>query len=455
MNIKNVKKSRKHKNGGGMMKRKKYDNLLNWKQNHIKMPYMLMGARQTGKTYILTEFCKNEFQNYLYLNLENRETIREVFEQTLVPEEIIQNIEAILNVNIEVENTILFLDEIQVSERAIHSLKYFAESEKNYKIVCAGSLLGVKINRFKSSFPVGKVWMDYLYPLDFEEFLMAIGENKLLTLIAQSYQEMKPMLEPTHQKALKLYYEYLCIGGMPSVVNNYLQNEKQINKVEDEILNMIVLSYLADMAKYTQNTESIKNNKIYQSIPAQLGKENKKFKYSLVEPSARSREYETSLEWLISSNMVIKCNNIKVPQSPLKAYQDDSFKVYLSDIGLLRVLANLSKNEIILNKNMLYKGVMAENYVAQILYSKNKELYYWQVSNQYEVDFVINLEGDIIPIEVKASDNVTSKSLNQYIKRYQPKYAIRISTKNFGFENQIKSIPLYASHLIGGNKCKD
>ena len=321
------------------MKRKIYQNLLKWKEEKIKMPYMLVGARQTGKTYILENFCKNEFENYIYINLDKMENISKVFEQTIVPEEIILNIETVLNIDINIENTIIFLDEIQVSERAISSLKYFCESEKDYKIVCAGSLLGVKINRFKSSFPVGKVWIDYLYPMDFEEFLLAIGEEKLLKIIENSYKNMVPMLESLHEKALKLYYEYICIGGMPVAILNYIDNEKNITKFDDEINNIIITSYIADMAKYTQNIESIRNARIYNSIPAQLGKENKKFKYSLVEKSARAREYESSLDWLISSNMILKCDNIKTPKSPLKAYTDDTFKVYLSDMGLLRALA--------------------------------------------------------------------------------------------------------------------
>ena len=413
------------------------------------MPYMLVGARQTGKTYILENFCKNEFENYIYINLDKMESISKVFEQTIVPEEIILNIETVLNIDINIENTIIFLDEIQVSERAISSLKYFCESDKDYKIVCAGSLLGVKINRFKSSFPVGKVWIDYLYPMDFEEFLLAIGEEKLLKIIENSYKNMVPMLESLHEKALKLYYEYICIGGMPVAILNYIDNEKNITKFDDEINNIIITSYIADMAKYTQNIESIRNARIYNSIPAQLGKENKKFKYSLIEKSARAREYESSLDWLISSNMILKCDNIKTPKSPLKAYKDNTFKVYLSDMGLLRALAKISINEIISNKNMIYKGILAENYVAEILFAKNRELYYWQVnSGMYEVDFLINIDGDIIPVEVKASDNTTSKSLNYYIKRYKPKYSIRISSKNFGFSNNIKSIPLYAIHLL-------
>ena len=430
------------------MQRKIYEKLLYWKNNKIKMPYMLIGARQTGKTYILTEFCKTEFENYVYINLDSMENIRRIFEQTIEPEEIIKNIEAVMEINIDIEKTIIFIDEIQVSERAISSLKYFCESEKEYKIVVAGSLLGVKINRFKSSFPVGKVWIEYLYPMDFEEFLLSIGEEKLLKLIKESYYELKPMLDVTHKKALDLYNEYLCIGGMPAAILNYIENNKNIFQFNEEILQMIITSYLADMSKYTENIESIRNNKIYNSMPAQLGKENKKFKYSLVEKSARAREYESSMEWLLTSNMLLKCQSVSNPKSPLKAYIENNFKIYLSDIGLLRVLCKISINEIFTNKNMLYKGVFIENYVAENLYCKYRELYYWALGNEYEVDFLINLDGDIIPIEVKASDNTTSKSLNYYIKRYKPKYAIRLSTKNFGEANGIKSIPLYASFLI-------
>ena len=431
------------------MKRNLYHNLLNWKKENIKLPYMLVGARQTGKTYIIEEFCKNEFEKYIYLNLDIREDIREIFEKTLIPEEIISNIEVLLNIDINIENTIIFIDEIQVSERAISSLKYFCESDKPYKIITAGSLLGVKINRFKSSFPVGKVWIDYLYPMTFEEFLEAIGEEKLLKIIKQCYENMEPMLESLHQKALNLYYDYICIGGMPAAILHYIENDKNVLKFKDEINEIIITSYMADMAKYTENIESIRNAKIYNSIPAQLGKENKKFKYSLVEKSARAREYESSLEWLIASNMILKCNSIKTPKSPLKAYLDNNFKIYLSDIGLLRVLSKISVNEILINKNMLFKGVLTENYVAEILNAKYRELYYWQIgSGMYEVDFLINIDGDIIPIEVKANDNVTSKSLRYYVDRYKPKYSIRISTKNFGMSNLIKSIPLYAAHLI-------
>lgn len=248
--------------------------------------------------------------------------------------------------------------------------------------------------------------------MDFEEFLLAIGENKLLELIKESYIEMKPMLDITHEKALKLYNEHICLGGMPAAILNYIEHDKNILKFEDDVLNMIITSYLADMSKYTENIEAIRNNKIY------------------------------------SSNMLLKCQAIETPKSPLKAYTESNFKIYLSDIGILRVLSKISINEIITNKNMHYKGVFIENYVAENLFSKYRELYYWTLGNIYEVDFLINIDGDIILIEVKSSDNTTSKSLKYYIGRYKPKYSIRLSSKNFGEANVIKSIPLYASFLI-------
>lgn len=430
------------------MERKLYKKLLEWKESKKKMPFMLIGARQTGKTYLLNEFCQKEFENFVYLNLDSMEDIRKIFEETINPEEIIKSIEALLQIDVDVENTVIFIDEIQVSERAISSLKYFCESEKQYKILVAGSLLGVKINRFKSSFPVGKVWIDYLYPMDFEEFLLAIGEVKLLELIKEAYKNMTPMLAAVHEKALKLYNDYICIGGMPIAILNYIEHGKDVMKFEDDVLNMIITAYLADMAKYTENIEAIRNNKIYNSMPAQLGKENKKFKYSLVEKSARAREFESAMEWLLSSGMILKCQSITSPKSPLKAYTEDNFKAYLSDIGLLRVLSKINVSEIITGRNMIYKGVFIENYIAENLYSRYRELYYWRLGNAYEVDFLINDNGDIVPVEVKASDNTSSKSLKYYVERYKPKYAIRLSTKHFGFVNNIKSVPLYASFLI-------
>ncbi len=429
------------------MYRKIEEELKEWKTNY-KMPLMLIGARQTGKTYILEEFCKNSFDNYVYINLDKEENIAKVFEETIDPSVIIEKIEIIKNIIINPDNTIIFFDEIQVSERAITSLKYFCESDKPYKIVCAGSLLGVKINRFKSSFPVGKVTIKYLYPMDFEEFLIALGEFNLINEIRKHYESNEQLMESIHEKALDLYKKYLVLGGMPMMINNFIINNFNISHVNFEIQDQIITSYLADMNKYTENTEGIKNSQIYTSIPKELARVNNTFKYSIVDKDARKIRYESSLDWLLASNMLLKCDLTEKNESPLKAFiNSDKFKLYLSDVGLLRALSNLDYSEVIFDKNEMFKGVLTENYIACEFYPKFKELCYYNF-DKYEIDFLIKIDGDIIPVEVKSGRRTNSKSLNEYIKKYNPKYSIRISSKNFGFENNIKSVPLYAVFCI-------
>ena len=429
------------------MYRKIEEELKKWK-NDYKMPLMLVGARQTGKTYILEKFCKNNFDNYVYINLDKEEDIAEIFENTIEPDTIVEKIEIIKNIVINPEDTIIFFDEIQVSERAITSLKYFCESEKPYKIVCAGSLLGVKINRFKSSFPVGKVTIKYLYPMFFEEYLIALGEEKLLNEIKIHYDSNESLMNPIHEKALDLYKKYLVLGGMPALINNFIENDCNISHVNFELQEQIITSYLADMNKYTENSEGIKNNQIYNSIPKELARENNIFKYSIVDKDARKIRYESSLDWLLASNMILKCDLAEKNESPLKAFASlDKFKLYLSDVGLLRSLSNLDYSEILLDKNEMFRGVLTENYIACELYPKSKELFYYNF-DRYEIDFLLKLDGDIIPVEVKSGRRTNSKSLNEYIKKYNPKYSIRISSKNFGFEDNIKSVPLYAVFCI-------
>ena len=429
------------------MYRKIEKDLEEWKNNY-KMPLMLVGARQTGKTYVLEKFCKSNFENYIYINLEKEQDIQKIFAETLEPEQIIEQLQILKKIDFDVENTIIFLDEIQVSERAITSLKYFCESEQPYKIVCAGSLLGVKINRFSSSFPVGKVIIKYLFPMDFEEYLIAINETKLLEEIRVHYQKNEPLLTAIHEKALDLYKKYLVLGGMPVMIEEFIKKDYQVSKVDFEIQDYIIATYLADMNKYTENTEGIKNSKIYNAIPKSLARENNIFKYSIVSKDARKTRYESSLDWLLSSNMILKCSLTERNESPLKAFMSgDKFKIYLSDSGLLRALSNIDYQEILLEKTKIYKGVLTENYVACELNTKTRELYYYTF-DKYEIDFLLKIEGEIIPVEVKSSRRTNSKSLNAYIEKYHPKYAIRISEKNFGFENNVKSVPLYAVFCI-------
>lgn len=423
------------------------EDLKKWK-NDSKMPLMLVGARQVGKTYVLENFCKENYEKYIYINLDKEENISQIFESSIDPDTIIEKIEIIKNINIDIENTIIFFDEIQVCERAITSLKYFCESVKPYKIVCAGSLLGVKINRFKSSFPVGKVTIKYLYPMNFEEFLLSLNEDKLIDEIKTHYITNESVVEPIHEKAMDLYKKYLVLGGMPQVINDFLNNEKNITHVNFGLQEQIITSYLADMNKYTENSEGVKNSQIYNSIPKELARVNNTFKFSLVDESARKSRYESSLDWLLASNMVLKCDLTEKNESPLKAFVNSlKFKLYLSDVGLLRSLSNIEYNEILLDKNEMFRGVLTENFVACSLFSKSKELYYYNF-DKYEIDFLVKIDGEIIPIEVKSGRRTNSKSLNEYIKKYNPKYSIRISGKNFGFDNNIKSVPLYAVFCI-------
>lgn len=312
-------------------------------------------------------------------------------------------------------------------------------------------LLGVKLKRFHSSFPVGKVEMINMFPMDFEEFLYTqnFGEY-MVNLIIECFDNNKPIDEVTHEKLIDLYRKYLCVGGMPEMVSDFISNDMNILNMNKKILEDIISAYLNDMNKYVSNkSEAVKNKAIYNSIPVQIGNKSNKFQYMKIDKNARSRDYESSLEWLISSNMIYKCcklNNINIPPEAYK--NNDFFKIYMGDSGILTTKLKINVNEIYLNKTFLYKGEITENYVANQLIFNNVSLYYWTTNSNSEIDFIVYNDDGIIPIEVKASDNTQSKSLNEYVKRYKPKYSIRLSTKNFGFENNIKSVPLYATFLI-------
>ena len=435
------------------MKRKIYGELLKWKKENIDTPLMVIGAPQVGKTYIIREFCEKEFQKNIYINLFEHNEIVELFAQKISTEEKFTRLEIILNMSIDLENTIIFFDEIQESEELISSLKYFCEDKRPFKIICAGSLLGVKINRFHSSFPVGKVRMINMYPMNFEEFILAnmpeMGET-LINEIKNCYDKNEKMTDVLHQKLMDLYKRYMCIGGMPACVNNYLNCNKDILKYDKKIIQNIINSYLNDMNKYVLNSfEATRIKEIYKTIPAQLENTSKKFQYSKIKKGARSKDYESALNWLYSSNLIHKCTALSSINIPPKAYIDtEVFKLFVSDIGILTSLLEISYNQIILNDNFLYKGVLAENYVADEFVFNEISLYYWKSKSDAEIDFIIYNDDGLIPIEVKSSDNTKSKSLNVYMQKYKPKYAIRISSKNFGYENNIKSVPLYAAFLI-------
>ena len=430
------------------MKRKFYGTLKKWKETNIKMPLMVIGARQIGKTYIINKFCKNEFEDYVYINFMEKLNFIDIFEEKTEFETKIKKIELDLNKKIDPEKTIIFFDEIQESEAAISSLKQFCESSKSYHVICAGSLLGVKIHRFHSSFPVGKVQIEYMHPMDFEEFLIALDKQMWVDEIKRCYDNIEEI--SIHEKLLELYRTYLCIGGMPAAVKAYKDVNEEILLWDKKIIKNIITSYLADMNKYTLNhTESIKIEKLYNSIPSSLAKENKKFQYKDIEPTANKRGFENAIDWLKSSEMILQCFMVNKIEPPLKVYeQNDYFKLYLNDVGLLTSLLDINFSDILLDNNFMFKGAIAENYIAQTLVANGLPLHYWKSQNTAEIDFLLYNEDGIIPIEVKAKDNTKSKSMKIYIEKYNPKYSIRISSKNFGFNNNIKSIPLYAAFLI-------
>lgn len=305
------------------MERKIYKELIKWKNTDMKKPLMIIGARQIGKTYIIKEFCQKEFKQYIYINLLEHSEIIKIFKQEINTAEKFNRMKIYLDIDIDIENTIIFFDEIQESEELISSLKYFNESEEPFKIICAGSLLGVKLKRMHTSFPVGKVKMLNMYPMDFEEFLMANGNQGLIDEIYKCYNDNIPMDTVLHEKALNLYRLYLCVGGMPEAIKNLLDNDKDILKFDKSIIEDIILSYLNDMNKYVQNkAESIKIEDIYKSIPSQLGNKSNKFQYGKISSNARKRDYETALDWLLSSTMVHKCtilNKVEIP--PLRIYR--------------------------------------------------------------------------------------------------------------------------------------
>ena len=433
------------------MKRKFREELNNWKNTGMKKPLLVIGARQIGKTYVIEEFIREEFDNYLNFNLEKDTAIREIFDKSIDAEIIIQNLELYLGKKIDIEKTILFFDEVQVSENFIVSLKYFNESDKNYKIICAGSLLGVKLNHFEKSFPVGKVDIKYMNQMNFEEFLIATGNDLLRDKIVDCYINMSPMPDAIHNKLLELYKKYICIGGMPEAVQNFIDNNLDVLLFDKNIISGIREMYIADMSKYIKNkTESIKIDKIYKNIPVQLSKENKKFQYKCLEQNARKRKYESALEWLMESRLILINYNLKKIEVPLKVYmEEDAFKIYLNDVGLLTNISELNFSDIMLDKNFMFMGALTENYVAEELNVNENSLYYWTSGQEAEVDFILYSNQDgIIPIEVKSGIRVNSKSLNIYMEKYKPNYAMRISARNFGFENNIKSVPLYAVFCI-------
>ena len=431
------------------MKRKILESLVEWKTSEERKPLILNGARQVGKTYILEEFGKEHFENVIYLNMEIEGAVRNFIENELSPRKIIQFIESTKRQKIIPEKTLIFFDEIQASERTLTSLKYFCEQTPEYYIVAAGSLLGVAINREKYSFPVGKVNEFYMFPLDFEEFLWALGYEKLAEEIKKHYANNEAMPEALHNVALEFYQKYFIVGGMPAAVKTFIKTEDflKVQVVQNNINN----EFIVYMTKYADTLTSVKIRACYDSIPAQLAKENTKFQYKVVQRGGTATIFGEAIEWLNLANITLKCQRLEHGFIPINAYMDlINFKLYMGDIGILTLRSEIPLQTILstIETDNTFLGAMTENYVAQCFKAKNYRLAYWQSEGKAEVDFVLQLDGKVIPIEVKKGRRNRAKSLGVFMEKYKSEYAIRISKKNFGFENNIKSVPLYAVFCI-------
>ena len=431
------------------MKRKIYEELLKWKNSNDRKPLILQGARQVGKTYILNMFGASEYSNVVYCNFEQDENLKAFFESDLIPENILAKLQNYKRKQIIAGQTLIIFDEIQACPKAVTSLKYFNEEANEYHIIASGSLLGISVYRQVYSFPVGKVQLLNMYPMDFEEFLLAIGEEFLVGEIKRCYMENMPMENAFHIRAIELYKKFLYIGGMPEIVSEFISsgNIDIIRDKQQYILN----AYFNDMGKYNRSSEIPKTRLIFKNISTQLAKENKKFKYSDVKSGGRAREFEQSIEWVCYAGIASQLYRLEQIKLPLLSHASlDDFKFYMCDVGLCSASQNILLDDIVFDNVRFddFKGGLTENYVNNQLCANGLEIYYWTSKNQAEVDFVTRIGNDIIPIEVKSNDNVKSKSLGVYVNTYNPKYAIRISLKNFGFEKGIKSIPLYAVFCI-------
>lgn len=434
------------------MERKAMSALMAWKDKPNRMPLILNGARQVGKTYLLREFGAKCFENTIYVHLENQVAVSAFFEGDLTSIRILKYLEAVYNQPIVAEKTLIIFDEIQCSERALMALKTFCEEAPEYHVAAAGSLLGVAVNREKYSFPVGKVDEISLFPLDFEEFLWAMGKRFFSEEIRAHYAENQPFPDPIHQMLTELYRHYLITGGMPAVVKQFTENQSFIDVAD--IQGRILNEYLADMAKYATASTSVRIRACYNSIPAQLAKENTKFQYKVVQRGGSATIFGESIDWLESAGIVLKCQKTNHGHMPIAAYAELSdFKLYMADTGLLTMKSGLAYQTILstIEQDNAFMGALAENYVAQQFAANHIPLFYWKNDNTAEVDFVLQSGTDIIPVEVKKGKRNKSISMNIFAQKYGSPYSIRISQKHFGFDNKIKSVPLYAVFCVGND----
>ena len=423
------------------MYRKIISELENWKRNENRKPLIIQGARQVGKTWIMQEFSRKHFEKTVYINFESSIRLQQIFKDDFSIPRILSIFEIESGIRIEPHNSLIILDEIQEAEKGLTALKYFQENAPEYFVMAAGSLLGVSLQK-NSSFPVGKVDFLNLYPLSLEEFLLNISEGALASALKAQQWEV---VQPFHEKLIQLLRTYYFVGGMPEAVQTYIQTQNfaQVRKVQSSIL----LGYENDFAKYAPIDIVPKIRMVWQSALGQLAKENKKFIYGQIKNGARAAEFEAAINWLTNAGLVLKSSLVSKPTIPLKSYSNLSvFKLYLLDVGLLNAIGNIDE-QILLNKNQIlieFKGALTEQFVAQELVQQYS-LQYWTATNATaELDFIIQKNKTVIPIEVKAEENLKSKSLQVFEDKYKTQYARRISMSAYRAEDWLVNIPLYA-----------
>lgn len=423
------------------MERTLLKKLSAWRVSKNRKPLIIQGARQVGKTWLMKTFGAKEFEQVIYLNFESSERLKNIFSTDFNIQRIISVIEIESNKKIDSKNCLLIFDEIQEAEKGLTALKYFYEQAPEYFIIAAGSLLGISMQK-NNSFPVGKVDFLQLFPMSFTEFLDNSGEAMLVNQLADKNWEV---LETFHEKLVEKLRLYYFVGGMPEVIADYIENTNL--ETVRAIQKKIIIGYENDFAKHAPNEIVPKIKMVWQSLISQLSKENRKFIYGQIKKGARAKDFEAAINWLADAGLVLKVNRIEKPTLPLNAYADfDAFKLYLLDIGLLNAIGNVDQKILLEKNNILteFKGALTEQFVCQQLKIK-KEIYYWSIANaSAEIDFVLQNKNEIIPIEVKAEENLKSKSLKVYVEKFSPKIAIRTSMSKYRVESWLTNIPLYA-----------
>lgn len=424
------------------MERSIYSSLKKWKESPTRKPLILQGARQVGKTYILKEFGAREYSEVVYINCDDNNDMQNMFVDYDV-DRIIRSMSAISGVSIKPSTTLLILDEIQEVERGLASLKYFCEKAPEYHVVVAGSLLGITLHE-GTSFPVGKVDMLYMYPMDFEEFLLAMGKEQLVELLRNNSWAT---LTPLRGMLTELLRQYYFVGGMPEAVKTYVERGDiwEVRSIHSKIID----AYRNDMSKHVPKQQVQRINMVWNSIPSQLARDNKKFIYGALRKGARANDFEIAIQWLVDSGLVHKVHRISKPVVPLKFYEDmASFKLFLLDCGLLGALSETPPEQILIGDNVFeeYKGAFTENYVLQQLKSLPRTfVYYYSNDNStLEIDFVVQHEAHVIPIEVKAEENLRAKSLRQFVTDNSGLHGVRFSMSDYREQDWLTNVPLWA-----------